>query len=88
MYAAADDRRAADRTYGDTAPGDPDRAARVVVAALDPDEPPARLVLGGSASGIVSTALEERLAELGRWRGVTTAVDFLDERKQPGADAH
>jgi NAD(P)-dependent dehydrogenase (short-subunit alcohol dehydrogenase family) len=58
-------------------PGDPDKAARAILTALDSDEPPLRLVLGADAIGNISTRLEALTAELGAWRAVgeDTAID-------------
>jgi hypothetical protein len=57
-------------------PDDPAKAAQAIIAALDADEPPLRLVLGADAIGT-----ERRLRTLGEeldnWRspGEATAID-------------
>jgi NAD(P)-dependent dehydrogenase (short-subunit alcohol dehydrogenase family) len=58
-------------------PGDPVKAAEAIVAALDADEPPLRLVLGADAIGNIERRLDSVLQELDAWRslGESTAID-------------
>jgi NAD(P)-dependent dehydrogenase (short-subunit alcohol dehydrogenase family) len=58
-------------------PGDPAKAARAILAALDADEPPLRLVLGGDAIDNIRARLDQLSDELGRWEqvGRRTAID-------------
>jgi NAD(P)-dependent dehydrogenase (short-subunit alcohol dehydrogenase family) len=58
-------------------PGDPGKAAEAIIAALDADEPPLRLVLGADAIGNIERRLESVAEELAAWRwlGEATAVD-------------
>jgi NAD(P)-dependent dehydrogenase (short-subunit alcohol dehydrogenase family) len=58
-------------------PGDPAKAAQAILAALDADEPPLRLVLGADAIGNIEQRLERLSDELAAWRAVgeATAVD-------------
>jgi NAD(P)-dependent dehydrogenase (short-subunit alcohol dehydrogenase family) len=58
-------------------PGDPAKAAQAILAALDADEPPLRLVLGGDAIDNIRARLEQLTGELGRWEevGRGTAID-------------
>jgi NAD(P)-dependent dehydrogenase (short-subunit alcohol dehydrogenase family) len=58
-------------------PGDPARAAQAILAALDADEPPLRLVLGGDAIDNIRSRLDQLTDELGRWEDVgrRTAID-------------
>lgn len=76
--------------YGDTAgariqsnmersgkqPGDPERAARAIVAAVESEQPPLRLLLGGGAPDAVREKLAGTLQEIEEWEGVTTGADF------------
>ena len=65
-------------TQGDgTQAGDPAKAAAVILAALDADAPPLRLVLGADAIANVEGRLERLTEELQRWRevGAATAVE-------------
>ncbi|MBV9717397.1 MAG: SDR family NAD(P)-dependent oxidoreductase [Solirubrobacterales bacterium] len=58
-------------------PGDPAKAAQAILRALDADEPPLRLVLGGDAIDNIRARLDELTDELGRWEDVgrSTAID-------------
>jgi NAD(P)-dependent dehydrogenase (short-subunit alcohol dehydrogenase family) len=60
-----------------TQPGDPAKAARAILTALDAPEPPLRLVLGGDAIDNIRTRLESVLTELTHWEqlGRDTALD-------------
>ena len=55
-------------------PGDPVKAAEAIVAALDADDPPLRLVLGADALGNIRRRLESLTAELTRWEDVGAAT--------------
>jgi NAD(P)-dependent dehydrogenase (short-subunit alcohol dehydrogenase family) len=57
-------------------PGDPAKAAAVILAALDADDPPLRLPLGNDAADAISTSLETARAELTAWEPVTRSTDF------------
>jgi NAD(P)-dependent dehydrogenase (short-subunit alcohol dehydrogenase family) len=58
-------------------PGDPVKAAQAILAALDADEPPLRLVLGADAIGTIEHRLASVSDELAAWRelGEATALD-------------
>jgi NAD(P)-dependent dehydrogenase (short-subunit alcohol dehydrogenase family) len=58
-------------------PGDPAKAAEAILAALDADEPPLRLVLGADAIGNIEEHLEGVATELAAWRslGEATAIE-------------
>jgi NAD(P)-dependent dehydrogenase (short-subunit alcohol dehydrogenase family) len=55
-------------------PGDPVKAAEAIVAALDADDPPLRLVLGADAIGNIRRRLESLTTELTRWEDVGAAT--------------
>jgi NAD(P)-dependent dehydrogenase (short-subunit alcohol dehydrogenase family) len=57
--------------------GDPVKAAQAIIAALDADEPPLRLVLGADAIGNIERRWETLAGELDAWRSVgeATALD-------------
>jgi NAD(P)-dependent dehydrogenase (short-subunit alcohol dehydrogenase family) len=57
--------------------GDPAKAAAAIIAALDADEPPLRLVLGADAIGNITRRLDALSAELRQWEqvGRDTAVE-------------
>ena len=65
------------RTNDGLQPGDPAKAAAAIIAALDSDEPPLRLVLGADAVGNVERRLGALTDELETWRslGEATAID-------------
>jgi NAD(P)-dependent dehydrogenase (short-subunit alcohol dehydrogenase family) len=58
-------------------PGDPAKAAEAIIAAVDAEDPPLRLVLGEDAIGNVRERLEAMVDELGRWEalGRATAIE-------------
>jgi len=55
-------------------PGDPVKAAEAIVAALDADDPPLRLVLGADAIGNIRRRLESLTTELAKWEDVGAAT--------------
>src|SRR3954449_1546742 len=57
--------------------GDPAKAAQAIIAALDADEPPLRLVLGADAIGNIERRWQALATELDAWRAVgeDTAID-------------
>ncbi|GAA4811616.1 oxidoreductase [Actinomycetospora chlora] len=59
-----------------TQPGDPERAARAVVAVADLDEPPLRLPLGANAFDTVRATLRARLEELDALEALGRDTDF------------
>jgi NAD(P)-dependent dehydrogenase (short-subunit alcohol dehydrogenase family) len=63
-------------------PGDPAKAAAAIIAALDADDPPLRLVLGADAIGNIERRLKGVAAELEEWRslGEATAIDEATSR--------
>ncbi|GAA4622788.1 SDR family NAD(P)-dependent oxidoreductase [Actinoallomurus vinaceus] len=61
-----------------SAPGDPERAARVILDIVDLDEPPLRLLLGSDALTAVERSSRERAAEADRWAEVSRSTDFPD----------
>ncbi len=76
-YAAtAGARRAAIQGYSGTQPGDPVRAARAIIAAVESPQPPLHLILGKPAFDQVSAKLRDFQAEMETWRAVTLGCDF------------
>lgn len=57
-------------------PGDPERAAAAIMAALAAPEPPFRLVLGNDAADAVSRGLDRESAEFAAWNTVSRGTDF------------
>jgi NAD(P)-dependent dehydrogenase (short-subunit alcohol dehydrogenase family) len=58
-------------------PGDPAKAAQAIIAALDADDPPLRLVLGADAISNIERRLRTLDEELDNWRslGESTRID-------------
>ncbi|SEN47079.1 oxidoreductase [Actinacidiphila rubida] len=59
-----------------TQPGDPARAAKVVVDVVGHDDPPRRLLLGAQAVDMALQAGEARAAETRQWAEASRAADF------------
>jgi NAD(P)-dependent dehydrogenase (short-subunit alcohol dehydrogenase family) len=64
------------RTNHGQQPGDPDKAAAAIIAALDAENPPLRLVLGADAIDNIESHLESVGAELAAWRDVGRDTAF------------
>ena len=71
-------RKENDTTHG-TQPGDPDRAARVIIDTVEADEAPFRLLLGSDAVQIVRDELQGRIDEIDAWADVSRTTDFTQE---------
>ncbi|CAN5166581.1 oxidoreductase [soil metagenome] len=56
--------------------GDPAKAALAIIAAIDADEPPTRLLLGADALGYALKKLGNQQAEISQWIALTTSTDF------------
>ncbi len=63
-------------TKSGTQPGDPAKAARAIITALEAENPPRLLVLGPDAHQKVTAALEADLAEVSQWRELSCSTDF------------
>ena len=59
-----------------TQPGDPRRGARAVIAAMEQDSPPRRLVLGNSGYDAVIDTLEQNLADIRVNETLSRSADF------------
>ncbi|MDN5780442.1 MAG: oxidoreductase [Luteimonas sp.] len=64
------------RAYDGRQPGDPVRAARILLAVAAMDQPPLRLPLGSDALAAIGTADATRLEQLETWRELSAATDF------------
>jgi len=64
------------RDYNGRQPGDPARAAQVILAVAAMDAPPLRLALGSDAVASIGGADTARMAELERWRPLSISTDF------------
>jgi hypothetical protein len=72
-------RRAAIQGYSGAQPGDPERAARAIIAAFEAPEPPLHLLLGRPAYDIVTAKLTQMANEIETWRNVTLSTDYPPE---------
>ncbi len=76
-YAAtAGRRRGRTRASSGQQAGDPARAAAAVMAAVEADNPPLRLLLGAAALRIASERLDALRANFEAWRETTLGADF------------
>jgi hypothetical protein len=64
--------------------GDPDRAARAIIQAVEAKNPPLRLPLGKMAIEHIRATLDAESRELDAWAQVSAATDF----PHPSAQAH
>ena len=69
-------RRKENDTVHGTQPGDPAKAAAVLVDAVESDDPPYMLLLGNDASDGFRTALHALLDEVDQWESVSRSTDF------------
>jgi NAD(P)-dependent dehydrogenase (short-subunit alcohol dehydrogenase family) len=67
--------RMREQTNG-TQPGDPARAARIIVEVVGSDDPPRRLLLGAGAVVQARDAATQRAAELEQWADLSATADF------------
>jgi NAD(P)-dependent dehydrogenase (short-subunit alcohol dehydrogenase family) len=84
----ADSVGAAREAFGDmdgTQPGDPERAARAIIEAVEADEPPLRLPLGTMALQNIRAKFDRQLRELTEWEELEASTDF--EREPAGASS-
>ncbi|GAA3250543.1 oxidoreductase [Nonomuraea helvata] len=62
-------------------PGDPARAAEIIIDVVRDDSPPRRLLLGSDAVAAAQKAAEIRAAETEKWADVSRSADYpADER--------
>jgi NAD(P)-dependent dehydrogenase (short-subunit alcohol dehydrogenase family) len=59
-------------------PGDPDKAAQVILQVAELDHPPLQLLLGASAFELARTDDERRIASDDEWKHLSLATDFDD----------
>jgi NAD(P)-dependent dehydrogenase (short-subunit alcohol dehydrogenase family) len=57
-------------------PGDPARAAKIILDVVDMAEPPLRLLLGAAAVDLAVRSAGERTAEAQRWADLSRSADF------------
>jgi NAD(P)-dependent dehydrogenase (short-subunit alcohol dehydrogenase family) len=64
------------REYDGRQPGDPGRAAQVILKVAAMEQPPFRLPLGSDAVKSIEQADRVKLEELARWRDLSVSTDF------------
>ena len=64
------------RAYDGRQPGDPARAAQVLLTIAAMDQPPFRLALGSDAVAAIERADSARLEQVRRWRDLSISTDF------------
>ncbi len=64
------------RGYSGNQPGDPVRAAKAIVKAVDSDKPPLRLLLGVAALKGARLKLDELKHDFDNWEDTTVGADF------------
>lgn len=69
-------RRAATKSVSGHQPGDPVKGAAAVIAALESDVPPLRLLLGKSALDVALKRLDALRTNFEAWRDLTEGTDF------------
>ena len=66
------------RSSNGTQPGDPARAARIIIDVVESSDPPRRLLLGSDAVDLALTSGAERNEEAKRWAAVSRSADFSE----------
>jgi NAD(P)-dependent dehydrogenase (short-subunit alcohol dehydrogenase family) len=69
------------KAYHGTQQGDPAKAARVIIEAVDAERPPVHLVLGPDAVAMQRGHLLELTQELAAWEAASSSTDF-DQKKE------
>jgi NAD(P)-dependent dehydrogenase (short-subunit alcohol dehydrogenase family) len=55
--------------------GDPERAARAIVSLIECNDPPAQILLGSDALGLVREKLREMEMRISQWEALTLSTD-------------
>jgi hypothetical protein len=74
--AVMDPIRAARRTKSGNQPGDPTKAAQVLLALIEAENPPVRLFLGDDALGLVEQKLDGMKGEIAAWDVLSRSTSF------------
>jgi NAD(P)-dependent dehydrogenase (short-subunit alcohol dehydrogenase family) len=64
------------RDYDGRQPGDPAKAAAVLLKLVEMDHPPLRIALGSDAVNAIAATDRQRLEELEKWRALSVSTDF------------
>ena len=71
-------RRATIQGYNGKQPGDPVRAAKAIIAAVEAPQPPLHLLLGRPAYDLAQAKIKESTAEIETWSALSLGTDFPD----------
>ena len=66
------------KTTNGSQPGDPARAARIIIDVVESPEPPRRLLLGSDAVDMALASGAQRNEEATRWAAVSRSADFSE----------
>lgn len=77
--AVMDPIRAGRQAKSGNQPGDPAKAADVLLALIESDHPPVRLFLGDDALGLVAQKLDGMSAEIAAWDTLSRSTNFASE---------
>jgi hypothetical protein len=66
------------RSANGSQPGDPARAARIIIDVVESPDPPRRLLLGSDAVEIALASGADRTDEANRWAAVSRSSDFSE----------
>jgi NAD(P)-dependent dehydrogenase (short-subunit alcohol dehydrogenase family) len=64
------------RDYDGRQPGDPAKAAALVLKLVDMDSPPLRIAFGSDAVNAIAATDRQRLDELEKWRALSVSTDY------------
>jgi NAD(P)-dependent dehydrogenase (short-subunit alcohol dehydrogenase family) len=67
-------------------PGDPAKAAQAIIAIVNEEQPPLRLLLGRDAVQLARQIDQADLAEIDRWEPLSTSTDYEDITNQAGSE--
>jgi len=74
--AVMDPIRAARQAKSGKQPGDPDKAAQVLLKLVEAENPPTHLFLGEDALGLVTQKLEDMKQEIAAWETISRSTSF------------
>ena len=63
-------------------PGDPAKAAKAIIQAVESPHPPMRLALGTDAMSLIQEKLEWVKTDLDAWQQVTVSTDYTDRNRE------
>jgi hypothetical protein len=66
------------REYSGSQPGDPAKAAAVIIQVAGMDDPPLRLLLGSDAAKLAEQIEQSRMESDRKWRHLSLSTDFDD----------